>query len=211
MCLDKKEIYSQYFASLRATDEISFKLLGLVPSATVTAVVVAMLKGEALWSKSVFGLSLVGAFITLGLYRWELRNIKTCSFLLGQIENLDHIDRSTLNTAPGLFRDFLKIDKTKSEKWIYSVTVSIWLGMPWAIYAAWAATKEMKDIVLPMSEIPMSFRVMAAVVMFVVVLSASTNTKPSNNSQRSEETCKVISDDQDAASTDTARLSETPR
>jgi hypothetical protein len=77
----------------------------------------------------VITLSLFAALITLGLFRWELRNIQTCSWLRRRAEA---IERSIVASAkaPLQPRPPLRIGKTEAEKWIYSVTVMAWLLLP---------------------------------------------------------------------------------
>jgi hypothetical protein len=125
--------YEQICNNIRFTDEISFKLLGLVPLISGSAIVVILLKGETVWSPAIYFLSLFGALVTLGLFRWELRNIRTCNYLRACASDLDGLDRSTENPAPGLsglFGDKLPIGKTEAEKFIYGVTVISWLALP---------------------------------------------------------------------------------
>jgi hypothetical protein len=69
-------------------------------------------------------LGIFGAGVTLGLFRWELRNIQTCSWLLQRAE-LIQTQALALDIAAS---DFLRrpsspqgIGKTAAEKLIYSL------------------------------------------------------------------------------------------
>ena len=125
--------YQQLCENLRFTDEISFKLLGLVPFVSGAAFSVALVRGQAFWSPAVFYLSLFGALTILGLFRWELRNIKTCNYLKDLIADLEG-SSSTGNKAPGLVWDQLPIGKTLAEKLVYTVCALAWLGLPCAVF-----------------------------------------------------------------------------
>jgi hypothetical protein len=88
------DIYKEVCASIRATDDISFKLLGLVPtfsgSAAGALVVLdksGLLKGGSSWV--VLALAAVGFGITFGLFRWELRNIQKCNWLIERAAELE--------------------------------------------------------------------------------------------------------------------------
>jgi hypothetical protein len=78
-------VYTELCSNIRATDETSFKLLSAVPFASgVGAGVLTILDKSNLLNSvyAVMGLSLLGAVITLGLFRWELRNIQKCNWLI---------------------------------------------------------------------------------------------------------------------------------
>jgi len=88
------EIYKEVCGNIRATDEISFKLLGLVPTfagAAAGALTVleksALLKDASSWA--VLALAAVGFGITFGLFRWELRNIQKCDWLIDRAAELE--------------------------------------------------------------------------------------------------------------------------
>jgi hypothetical protein len=83
-------------------------------------------------------LALFAGAITLGLFRWELRNVQTCSWL---IEYADAVEQRAL-AAQGMREIFRprpgppqRIGKTEAEKLIYSVTILAWLALPPAIGA----------------------------------------------------------------------------
>src|SRR5215207_5156129 len=85
--LSTDKLYEQLNANIRATDDISFKLLGLVPLISGAALGTLLLKdtrAAAAASPSLVTLfALFAAAVTLGLFRWELRNVQECGHLIG--------------------------------------------------------------------------------------------------------------------------------
>jgi hypothetical protein len=93
---------------------------------------------------------LYAALITLGLFRWELRNIQTCDWLRRRREALEKTkqlgapmliderigelrvgDRRIADRRIGKLRiGDLRIGKTEAEKLIYSLTILAWLSIP---------------------------------------------------------------------------------
>lgn len=127
--------YEAICASIRATDEISFKLLGLIPLLT-GAVIVAILKGEVSQQGLVWVISAFGAIVTFGIFRWELRNIQTCKWLMkegGRIETEElglTVGQFTGRDAAPTLLGF-RMGKTEAEKIIYIASVIAWLTLPW--------------------------------------------------------------------------------
>ncbi|HLQ78311.1 MAG TPA: hypothetical protein VK210_13210 [Terriglobia bacterium] len=132
--LDK--IYSEVRAGIRETDNISFKLLGLVPLVSGTAIIALVLQNQGLSAPLVTVLSLFAGGITLGLFRWELRNIQTCSWL---IKYADALEKQALaaQSPQDIYRPRPEppqgIGKTEAEKLIYTATILAWLAVPPAI------------------------------------------------------------------------------
>lgn len=88
------DLYKEVCANIRASDEISFKLLGLVSTFAGTAAgALTMLEKSALLKDAsswvVLALALVGFGITFGLFRWELRNIQKCNWLIDRAAELE--------------------------------------------------------------------------------------------------------------------------
>ena len=83
--------YEEIRTSIRATDDISFKLMGLVPLVSGAGLLTLLLKEPIPSAKAplVVALALFAASITLGLLRWELRNIQTCRWLRERAEKLE--------------------------------------------------------------------------------------------------------------------------
>jgi len=77
-------------------------------------------------------LSLFAALVTLGLFRWELRNIQTCSWLRRRAELLENIV-VTEAQVPKQPLPPRGIGKTEAEKWVYSVTIITWLCIPFMV------------------------------------------------------------------------------
>ncbi len=69
-----EKLHAEICTNIRALDENSLRLLSFVPLVTGSAIVAVLLKGEAEFSWITILLSLVGAIVALGLYRWECRN-----------------------------------------------------------------------------------------------------------------------------------------
>jgi hypothetical protein len=127
------KIYQETRADIRATDEISFKLMGLVPLAAVAAFLALFLEEKAKdHPKVVVALSLFSALITLGLFRWELRNIQICGWLLQRAEAMVEEVTKTKLARP---KPPWGVGKTESEKAVYLVTIFAWLLMPVVVCA----------------------------------------------------------------------------
>lgn len=77
------KLHEEIYRNIRYTDEISFKLIRLVPifSGSGIAILKILEKQELLGNVGVLAISLIAAALTFGLYRWELRNIQVCSWL----------------------------------------------------------------------------------------------------------------------------------
>lgn len=128
--------YTNLNTNIRFTDDISFKLLGLVPLFSGSGMLVAVLKSEYLWSPAIYAIAAFGALVTLGLFRWELRNIQTCLWLISCGKALEQAEDPS---KPGQFYQRpgspMGIGKTQAEKLIYGVTVFTWLLLPWLVYS----------------------------------------------------------------------------
>jgi|ERR1700722_1475632 hypothetical protein len=121
-------VYSETWANIRVTDDISFKLLGTVPLVSGAALLTMLFQTPKLPGdgRFVVALALFAAMITLGLFRWELRNIQTCNWLLKRAEAME-CDWSNLPKRPSAPHS---IGKTVAEKWVYSATIVLWLSIP---------------------------------------------------------------------------------
>ena len=128
--------YTNLCNSIRFTDDVSFKLLGLVPLFSGSGMLVAVAKSEWFWSPAIYAIGAFGALITLGLFRWELRNIQTCKWLISCGAALE---RSENQVKAGQFyqrpKSPLRVGKTEAEKLIYGATTLIWLLLPWLVYS----------------------------------------------------------------------------
>ena len=126
-------VYEEIYRNIRATDDYSFKLLGLAPLVSGGGIFALLAKsgsgGWPAWSISV--LSFWGAIVTLGLFCWELRNIQTCEWLRGcaaGIERrLDFPDRPKSKRILGI-----SVRKRTGEAVVYLATIVAWLTLAFA-------------------------------------------------------------------------------
>lgn len=119
-------------AQLRATDDISFKLLGFVPLFTVAAIGAVLFKADHRPSLGLVLASFVGSLTTLGFWIWERRNIQTCRWLR---ERAADIERTALGSAHvGQFARLTQaprgLGKTEGEMIVYATTIAAWLCVP---------------------------------------------------------------------------------
>ena len=119
-------------AQLRATDDISFKLLGFVPLFTVAAIGAVLFKADHRLSLGLVLASFVGSLTTLGFWIWERRNIQTCKWLR---ERAADIERAALGpTHVGQFARLAQaprgLGKTEGERIVYATTIAAWLCVP---------------------------------------------------------------------------------
>jgi len=139
------DFYKEICNNIRVTDDISFKLLNIVPvmSGIGTTALVFLEKGQLLSNYSSYAvviLSFCGALITFGLFKWELRNIQKCKWLIRCAEDfelavLQDIKQEMKGIQFAEFQKNTKIasiletpwGKTQSEKLIYSAAIAVWL------------------------------------------------------------------------------------
>jgi hypothetical protein len=128
--LSDAKIYDQVSIDIRATDEITFKLMGIVRLVSGAGLLAIFLAREP---PLLILLSVFASAITIGLFRWELRNIQNCRWL---IKYADELERSAFERE-GQIRSYVsqpdppqKIGKTEAEKFIYAVTIATWLVVP---------------------------------------------------------------------------------
>ena len=128
-------VYQETCSGIRTTDDISFKLLGLVPLLSGASILTLFLKDDISAAKGelLYAFAMFAALVTLGLFRWELRNIQTCDWLSQRARALEAaLDRPALPRKPGKPHS---IGKTEAEKWIYTVTICAWLAVPTLLHA----------------------------------------------------------------------------
>lgn len=129
--LSDAKLYEQWCAHIRATDEISFKLIGIVPLVSGTGLLTFLFAAPP--ARVLIVLSLFAAAITLGLFRWELRNLQNCKWLVYYADELEKTvldrepDMKELEGWPGPPQ---RIGKSEAEKFIYTVTIVTWLALP---------------------------------------------------------------------------------
>jgi hypothetical protein len=87
-------VYQEICANIRATDEISFNLLRTIPFiSALGSGALAFLPDPKVFGDyhvlAIIGLSLFGAAVTVGLGRWERRNIEICRWLISRAAHLE--------------------------------------------------------------------------------------------------------------------------
>jgi hypothetical protein len=120
--------YQQIYEQVRAKDDISFKLLGLVPLISGAGISI-LVKTNIDWGLKCF-VSAFGATVTFSIFRWELRNIQWCNWLLERakrVEGTGIAAAPSLQITPGPRRVF---GKTESEVVLYSAVIFGWLLLP---------------------------------------------------------------------------------
>lgn len=129
-------------AQLRATDDISFKLLGFVPLFSVATMAALLLKTDARLTLPLVVACFVGALTTLGFWIWERRNIQTCEWLRERAADLeraaygaDHVGQFARFPVSPRGRG-----KTQGEKVVYASTLTAWLLVPLSTLPNAAAT-----------------------------------------------------------------------
>ena len=131
--LDESKFYEQVMAMIRATDDISLKLIGLVPLVSGAGLFSVLFTSNKLEPPIVVLISLFAASLTFGLFRWELRNIQRCIRLTKLSEDLEKQVVENLQISVEHAHDQRmpdKIDKERAEKIIYAVVIFAWLCMP---------------------------------------------------------------------------------
>ena len=126
-------MYDVLQASIKDTDETSFKLLGLVPLVNGAALLTTILGIDSERASAIVVLSLFGAAVTLGLFWWELRNIRYCLWYIA----LAKFFEDALLVQAGVPEKTRKrpgapggVGKRRAEKLIYSTVVVSWLVLP---------------------------------------------------------------------------------
>jgi hypothetical protein len=148
------KLYEQICINIRTSDDISFKLMGLVP--LISGSGAAVLSLGSIWSDissmAVILLALVAAVITFGLFKWEMRNVQKCNWLIDRATDIESgwngekiavrqfAGWSDVRKPPLFGRPKKKPDesgsrsqekggigKTESEKIIYWASIIAWL------------------------------------------------------------------------------------
>ena len=120
--------YQQIIEQLRAKDDISFKLLSLVPLISGAGISV-LIKTDIAWGLKCF-VSLFGATVTFSIFRWELRNIGWCDWLLEQARQIDHAVPPEEPKLRISLRKRVAVGKTEAETILYLTVILAWLVLP---------------------------------------------------------------------------------
>jgi hypothetical protein len=145
---------------IRFTDDISLKLLGLIPLVSGAGILTVLFAGpdRSRWEAAVLGgfVGLLGAIVTFSVYRWECRNIEFCEFRRGQVACLEKnavllSQNGVAHERPpapvvcfGLWRQKSgntnaqricvgwqwQIGKTQAERVLYTSVMISWLALP---------------------------------------------------------------------------------
>lgn len=128
----KIEIASTFYRetcnNIRTTDEISFKLLGLVPLVSGAGIFGISLDREFASSPFAVILSFFGAVVTVALFIWELRNVSLCNWYVKYAKTLEE---GAFGQGIGQFSGRPKakiIRKTTAEYILYIATISAWIA-----------------------------------------------------------------------------------
>ena len=83
--------YGELCSNIRATDDISFKLLGFVPLISGAGIIAVLSAREklALPPAAVALVAVFAATVTLALYLWERRNIAICIWLIARAADIE--------------------------------------------------------------------------------------------------------------------------
>ncbi len=141
------DFYKEICTNIRATDDISFKLLGIVPTLSgIGAGTLTLLeRNQSLKAHSdsaVIVFSVLGLLIAFGLFKWELWNIKKCRWLIARAANFERrftqpekADKEKIQWV-GWEDEQNSIEmysifdrpwaKTQAEKFIYGVAIAAW-------------------------------------------------------------------------------------
>jgi hypothetical protein len=151
-------VYAEISASVRTTDDISFKLLGLVPLISGGGIFLLLdASKQPDWSPVTIFIALFGAVATFAIYRWEVRNIQTCNWLIARGAELEELNwpEEKSGVAKGQFSNRdpeprvlgwmskpdpnrkgqsrvlnWKMGKTDAERLLYTLTIVAWLLLP---------------------------------------------------------------------------------
>jgi phosphohistidine phosphatase SixA len=139
--------YATICSSIKATDEISFKLLGLVPLVSGVGIFALVPAAkQPLSSAGVAVFAVFGALITFSLYRWELRNVGICEWFRDRIADIERDEFGlirgqylSLPPAPRLTllgwhvrigkRRASDIGKREAETLLYGATMAAWIAL----------------------------------------------------------------------------------
>jgi hypothetical protein len=138
------DLYKEICTNIRTTDDISFKLLGFVPTfaGSAAGALTLLEKSGFLTVRApgvVLALAIVGLLLTFGLFRWELRNLQKCDWLIlraGDLEQYALTGREPLvdiqylgwksRPRPTLKRLKWPMGKTESEVIVYGAAMLAW-------------------------------------------------------------------------------------
>lgn len=127
-CRESCPAYQQIYEQVRAKDDVSFKLLSLVPLISGAGISI-LVKTDLAWGLKCF-VSLFGATVTFSIFRWELRNIQWCDWLLKQAKNIDHVGAPPQPKLRISRCKRVAVGKTEAETILYLAVILAWLVLP---------------------------------------------------------------------------------
>lgn len=130
--LSVPDLYIQAYTNMRATDEISLRLLAAIPFVSGVGISLLVRKPtEAFPAGARLLVSLFAAVVTFAIYRWERRNIETCKYYRNYAAELE--DKSGILVSmqrPSRENRFFSRSwgKTEAEILLYSTVIAGWLA-----------------------------------------------------------------------------------
>jgi len=126
---DVMKLYSEINANIRFTDEISFKLLGLVPFVSGAGILGISLS-NLVSSPYAALISFFAAIVTFALFMWEIKNIEICKWWISRLEKIEEIcfelsEEEICRPKPKLIG--LSARKSTAEKIIYTGAIGSWM------------------------------------------------------------------------------------
>src|SRR2546430_15261060 len=96
------DIYTQALATMRATDDISLRLLAAVPFVSGIGISLLVRQPSDTFPATVrFFVSFFAAVVTFAIYRWERRNMSHCRHLRNWAACVERTYLRELSTEPG--------------------------------------------------------------------------------------------------------------
>jgi hypothetical protein len=140
---DPNNVYQEICAHIRATDEVSLKLLAVVPLVSGVGIVLLMRAPEAkIPAAAVVLLSVFAALVTFAVYRWERKNIANCRHFRQWAAALERdfygLRPEDLEYAPNVL-PHARIQPPRSLGVAWTKTEALQL-LYWAAILGWLAT-----------------------------------------------------------------------
>ena len=130
--LSLSDLYIQAYTNMRATDEISLKLLAAIPFVSGVGISLLVRKPtEAFPAGARLLVSLFAAVVTFAIYRWERRNISNCRYYRSYAARLeDKYGISPTGQKPSKKNRFFsrRWGKTEAEILLYFTVIAGWLA-----------------------------------------------------------------------------------
>jgi hypothetical protein len=139
--LSLSDLYIQAYTNMRATDEISLKLLAAIPFVSGVGISLLVRKPtEAFPAGARLLVSLFAAVVTFAIYRWERRNISTCKHYRNYAEEMENkygISPTGQKPPQELSKEPQKENRFFSRRWGKTEAEIL---LYWTVIAGWLAT-----------------------------------------------------------------------